>query len=108
MERNYDEVISEMLIQLDEIERRWKKLDARMEKADKRLDMSIKRLVKAEQRLEKVDDRMEEFDKKLKLSIKDQRAHSQLQGKVNATFLKQLSQQTKLLDSIIRKNGLKA
>lgn len=108
MERNYDEVISEMLIQLDEIERRWKRLDARMEKADKRLDMSIKRLVKAEQRLEKVDDRMEEFDKKLELSIKDQRTYSQLQGKVNATFLKQLTQQTKLLDNIIRKNGLKA
>jgi hypothetical protein len=36
MERNYDEVISDMLIQLDAIERR-------MAKADKRMDLTIKR-----------------------------------------------------------------
>lgn len=100
MERNYDEVISEMLIQLDEIERRWKKLDAKWEKADKRMDLTIKRMVKAEAR-------MEDFDRKLAQSIKDQRTQSQLQGKANASFLKQLMAQEKRLTQIVRKNGLK-
>ncbi len=36
MERNYDEVISDMLIQLVSIESRWEVLDQRFEKADKR------------------------------------------------------------------------
>lgn len=86
MERNYDEVISELLIQLDDIERRWEKLDSRLEKADKRLDLSIKRLVKAENRTEL-------FDKKLEQSIKDQRA-------INKQFLA-------LIDRLIKKNNLK-
>jgi hypothetical protein len=30
-----------------------------------------------------------------------------MQAKVNASFLKQLTQQAKLMDSIIKKNGLK-
>lgn len=93
MERNYDGVISEMLIELEQIH-------ARGEKLNKRLDLTIKRMVKAESRLEDVD-------KKLELSIKDQRSQSQLQAKANAFFLKQLTQQGKLLDTIIRKNGLK-
>ena len=76
MERNYDEVISEMLIGLEQIH-------ARGEKLNKRLDLTIKRMVKAESRLEDVD-------KKLELSIKDQRSQSQLQAKANAFFQKQL------------------
>ncbi len=93
MERNYDKVISEMLIDLEQIH-------ARGEKFNKRLDLTIKRMVKAESRLEDVD-------RKLEQSIKDQRSQSQLQAKANAFFLKQLTQQGKLLDTIIRKNGLK-
>ena len=90
MERNHDEVIAEMLIQLDHIERR-------MVKADKRLDLSIKRLVKAEQRLEQGEKRMELFDKELKQSIKDQMEFSKMQSKMNAYFL-----------TIIKKNGYKS
>ncbi len=93
MERNYDEVIAEMLIELEQIHERGEKLN-------KRLDLTIKRMVKAESRLEDVD-------KKLEQSIKDQRSQSQLQAKANAFFLKQLTQQGKLLDTIIKRNGLK-
>ena len=74
MERNYDEVISDMLIQLDGIERR-------MTKADKRLDLSIRRLVKADSRLELVD-------KKLDQSIKNQKEFSKMQSQVNEYFLR--------------------
>jgi hypothetical protein len=74
MERNYDEVIADMLIQLDAIERR-------MQKADKRMDYVIKRLVKAETR-------MELFDKKLEQSIRDQREFSAMQSRLNQYFLK--------------------
>jgi ribosome-binding ATPase YchF (GTP1/OBG family) len=74
MDRSYDEVIADMLIQLDNIERR-------MEKADKRMELTIKRMVKAESR-------MELFDKKLEQSIKDQREFSQMQSQMNKYFLK--------------------
>lgn len=114
MERNHDEVIAEMLIQLDEIERRWKKLDVKWEKADKRMDLTIKRMVREEQRMEKAEQRMEDFDRKLDKSIKaldqsvkDQQRQSHLQAKVNASFLKQLMVQEKRLTQIVRKNGLK-
>jgi hypothetical protein len=93
MERNYDEVISEMLIELEQIRERG-------EKFNKRLDLTIKRMVKAEER-------MEDFDKKLDQSLKDQKMQSQMQAKVNASFLKQLTQQAKVMDNIIKKNGLK-
>lgn len=73
MERNYDEVISDMLIQLDRIERR-------MDKADKRMDLTLKSLVKAE-------NRMELFDKKLDRSVKDQMGFSRMQSEVNRYFL---------------------
>jgi len=100
MERNYDEVISEMLIELDQIRKSREEADRRMEKFDKRLELAIMRLVKSE-------DRMEDFDKKLKLSIKDQKAQSQVQAKANTYFLKQLTQHAKLMDGIVKKNGLK-
>jgi hypothetical protein len=73
MERNYDEVISDMLIQLDNIERR-------MQKADRRMDLTIRRMVKAETRFELVD-------KKLNQSIKDQMGFSRMQSSVNEYFL---------------------
>jgi len=55
MERNYDEVIAEMLIHLD-------RLESNMKKFGKRLDLTIQRMVKAEARLEKQEGRMEKFD----------------------------------------------
>jgi chromosome segregation ATPase len=87
MERNYDEVISDMLIQLADIESRWQLLDQRLEKADKRLDLTIKRMVKAESRLEAQEKRMEAFDKKLAQSIKEQREFASVQSKMNKYFL---------------------
>jgi hypothetical protein len=73
MERNYAEVISDMLIQLDGMERR-------MEKADKRNDLTIRRLVKAE-------NRMELFDQKLEKSVEDQKEFSRTQSEINQYFL---------------------
>jgi hypothetical protein len=89
MERNYDEVISNMLIQLDQIDRRMKKAEERMEKFDvkleksnKRMDLTIKRMVMAEKKL--VD-----------------------QSKINENFLKRLEQSEKLLIRTLIKNNLK-
>jgi hypothetical protein len=100
MERNFDEIISEMLIELDQIRKSREEADKRMEKFDKRLDLAIKRLVKSE-------NRMEGFDKKLELSIKDQKTQSQVQAKANAYFLKQLTQHARMMEGIVKKNGLK-
>jgi predicted nucleic acid-binding Zn-ribbon protein len=100
MERNYDEVIAEMLMELDQIHQRGEKLN-------KRLDLTIKRMVKAEDRMEDFDKKLNQSILQLEQSIKDHRSQSQLQAKANAFFLKQLTQQGKLLDTIIRKNGLK-
>ena len=79
MERNYDEVISDMLIQL-----------AQMEKADKRMDLTIRRLVKAEARLEADEKRMMLVDEKLERSIDDQKQFSIMQSKMNQFFLDQI------------------
>jgi hypothetical protein len=87
VERNYDEVIADMLIQLDGIERRMEKADHRMMRADKRNDLIIRRLVKAETRMERHDNRMELFDQKLERSIEDQRNFSAMQSELNQYFL---------------------
>lgn len=100
MKRNSDKVVSKMLAKLGQLRLQGEKMDKRLDKVNKRLDLTIKRMVKAE-------DRMEDFDKKLEQSIKDQRVHAQMQAKINASFLKQVTQQAKLLDNIIKKNGLK-
>lgn len=91
MERNYDEVIADMLIQLDQIETRRIEQDARMKKFDQRMDLTIKRMVKAETRLEASEKRMELFNKKLEQSIRDQQEFSRMQSKLNEHFLKILS-----------------
>ncbi len=87
MERNYDEVISDMLIQLTQLEESLKKQNDRMKAFDKRMDLTIKRMVKAESRLEQQEKRMEVFDKKLEQSIKDQREFSRMQSQLNKYFL---------------------
>jgi predicted nucleic acid-binding Zn-ribbon protein len=87
MERNYDEVISEMLIQLAAIESSLEKENRRMEAFDKRMDLTIKRMVKAETRLERAEKRTEQFDQKLEQSIKDQKEFSHMQSQMNKYFL---------------------
>lgn len=89
MEGNYGEVISDMLIQLEVIERRMTQADKRMSRFDKRLDLSIRRLVKGETR-------MELFDKKLGQSIREQKEFYKTQVQLNKYFL-----------SAIKKNGHK-
>ena len=61
MERDYDLIIADILISIDQIE-------SKMDKADKRMDLTIRRLVKIENRLEKAEinmngvrDQMEQF-----------------------------------------------
>jgi phosphatidate phosphatase PAH1 len=94
MERNYDEVISDMLIQLVRIEQSLEKENTRMEAFDKRMDLAIKRMVKAESRLEASEKRMELFDKRMELfdqkleqSITEQREFSKVQSELNRYFL---------------------
>lgn len=87
MERNYDKVISEMLIQLANIEMSLEKENSRMEAFDKRMELTIKRMVKAEARLEASESRMEVFDQKLNKSIEDQKEFSHMQSKMNKFFL---------------------
>ncbi len=94
MERNYDEVISDMLIQLAGIEAALQKQNNRMESFDTRMNLTIKRMVKSESRIEHQEKRMEVFDrrmelfnKKLEQSIKDQKEFSQMQSRVNKYFL---------------------
>lgn len=95
MERNYDEVISDMLIQLAGIEASLQKQNSRMEAFDKRMDITIRRMVKAETRLEQQEKRMEQFDKKLEQSIKSLRDFSQTQNKINQYFLKAIKNSKK-------------
>lgn len=94
MERNYDEVIAEMLIELYELQEQSRKFN-------RRLDLTITRMVKAENRLEAQEKRMEAhdtrmqvFDRKLDQSIKDQKEFSIAQSQINKYFL-----------DIIKKNG---
>ncbi len=87
MERNYDEVISDMLIQLAAIEAALEKQNKRMESFDKRMELSIRRMVKAESRLEQHEKSMEVFNNKLEQSIKDQREFSRMQNQMNRYFL---------------------
>src|SRR5687767_10082355 len=94
MERNYDEVISEMLIQLAQIEQSLEKENTRMEAFDKRVELTIRRMVKAESRLEASENRMELFDKKLEQSIKDQKEFSVMQSKVNTYFMDYINHNT--------------
>ncbi len=101
MERNNDEVIAEILIDLHQLQQINAEQAELNKKFDRRLDLTIRRMVKVEMRLEKIEQRldgsekrMESFDKKLELSIqkldrsiKDQIAFSQMQSKMNQYFL---------------------
>jgi hypothetical protein len=48
MERDYDVILADILISIDQIE-------SKIEKSDKRMDLTIRRLVKIESRLEKAE-----------------------------------------------------
>jgi hypothetical protein len=65
MERNYDEVISDMLIQLTNIEIAFEKQNDRMELFDKRMELTIRRMVKVESRLEQHEKSMEAMNKRM-------------------------------------------
>ncbi len=87
MERNYDEVIAEMLIEMDQLHRKGIAQDERNAKFDKRLDLTVKRMVKAEKRPDDADKRMEPFDKRMELvddklerSIRELKAFSKAQN----------------------------
>jgi hypothetical protein len=80
MERNYDEVIADMLIQLDKHAALLEKIETRIDKGEKRMDLAIKRLVKSE-------NRMEIFDKRLEQSLIDQKEFSNTQSKLNKFFI---------------------
>lgn len=97
MERNFDKVISEMLIQLANIEIALQKQNDRMESFDKRMELTIRRMVKAESRLEQHDKRMEGvqkrmelFDKKLQQSIDSLKEFTEMQSRLNQHFLDSL------------------
>jgi hypothetical protein len=79
MDRNYDEVLAEMLMQLDRIEQR-------MDRAEKRMEMAEKRMIL--------------FDKKLEQSIRGQ-------AMINSQQIRTAANTAKLLDKIIKKNKLK-
>lgn len=70
---NYDEILSDILIQLDTIERR-------MTKSDKRMDLTVKRIVMLE-------NKMEMLMKKQDSSILALQEFIAMQSKLNAYFL---------------------
>ena len=73
MERNYDELISDILIQLDVIERR-------MEKVDTRLNLTIKRVVR-------IESQIESMSKKQDQSFIALQKFTAMQSKLNKYFL---------------------
>lgn len=73
MERNYDELISDILIQLDAIERR-------MTKSNKRMDLTIKRIVM-------LDNRVDMLTRKQDHSIIAFQEFIAMQSKLNKYFL---------------------
>ncbi len=101
MERNCDEVIAEMLIQLAQIERNLEKENSRMEAFDKRMALTIKQMVRVEERLGKSDDRMSLFDQKLNRSLEqleqslnDHREFSAMQSRMNNYFIDYIDRNT--------------
>lgn len=70
---NYDEILSDILIQLDTIERR-------MTKSDKRMDLTVKRMVMLE-------NKMEMLMKKQDSTILALQEFIAMQSKLNAYFL---------------------
>lgn len=83
MERNYDEVISEMLIELHQLQLRDAEQAESNAKFNKRMDLTIKRMVMAEKRLDLLD-------KKLDQSIKELKEFSRVQNEINKYFLKEI------------------
>ena len=102
MERGYDEVIAEMLIELDQLHRKGIAQDERNAKFDKRLELTIKRMVKAENRMEAFDKKLDrsikdqkEYGKTLAQSIKELKEFSRVQNEINKYFLKEIRKANK-------------
>ena len=87
MERNYDEVIADMLIQLASMEVRLQTENDRLAKENRRIDLLTKRMVRAESTLElfdrKMDARFAAFDQKLEQSIQAQKEFFSMQSELN-------------------------
>jgi hypothetical protein len=91
MERNCDEVIADMLIQLADIEQRRIKHDVRLAKFDRRVELTIKRMVSAEtrlERLEKISEKRAELAERNAMILNEKlEASLKAQAKVNKYFL---------------------
>lgn len=97
MERNYDEIIAEMLIELEQLQRDRIALAERNFKFDKRMELTIRRMVMTEKRLEKIEQRIESsdkrvrsFDVKLQESINELKTFRKTQNEINKYFLKEI------------------
>ena len=73
MERNYDEVIAEILIHLDQLE-------DQLEKVESRMDLTVKRI-------SKVESRLEFLSKKQDISTMAFQDFISMQSKLNKYFL---------------------
>lgn len=80
MERDYDEVISDILIQLAAIEQNRERENERVESLTKRMNLTVKRVVKVELRLE-------ELEKQVSAIYKTQKRFIDEQAGLNRDFL---------------------
>ncbi|MBN8577052.1 MAG: hypothetical protein J0L66_08915 [Cytophagales bacterium] len=80
MEKDYDEIISDILIQLASFELRSKREHERVESLTKRMDLTVKRMVK-------IESRMEELLKQLNSSINTQSKFEDEQTRLNKEFV---------------------
>ncbi len=87
MEKNFDEIIADMLIQLANIEIRREAEDRRMEAFDKRLELTMRRMVRVESRLEAHDKKIDLLDRKLDKSIESLKEFAHMQSELNKYFL---------------------
>jgi ribosomal protein L31E len=78
MDRDYDVILADILISIDQIE-------SKIEKADKRMDLTIRRLVKIESRMEKAESIINGVRDHVERFTKDQAA-------VNLDIQKKLSE----------------
>ena len=79
MDREYDEVISDILIQLAAIEINNDVEHERLNSLTKRIDLTVKRMVK-------VESRMEELERQFNLMIQTQKRFIEEQNRINKEF----------------------
>lgn len=79
MDREYDEVISDILIQLAAIEINNDVEHERLNSLTKRIDLTVKRMVK-------VESRMEELERQFNLIVQTQKRFIEEQNRINKEF----------------------